>query len=238
LHNPTPFAQRIASFAQDVHTAEMKAYRLQLRFTPLEVPMLKSTLQILSVSTLGVLAIACGSSPTAPSPTNGVSDSALMAFEGSSSLDRGIAAKPGNRFCEYPDLQVNATAGGPLLDDVATVFVGGFSGVHRYGTMDGAVSIAMATQHVLRNRHLEIVHDHTFTLADGAFTAAGRSLLRPVSGQPWTYRLRERLPITAGTKIFLDAQGELRLDGTYNRISGSMQYRLTGEICRTGRVPI
>jgi hypothetical protein len=200
--------------------------------------MLKSMLQIVSASTLGLLAIACGSSPTAPSAPSGASDSALSALNGSSSLDRGLAARPGKEFCEYPDIQVSATAGGPLADVSAAVLAGSFSGVHRLGTMDGYVAIAVSAQHVLRNRQLEVLHEHTLTLPDGAFTAAGRSLLRPIAGKPGSYQLRDRLPITAGTLMFLDAQGELRLDGTYDRTSGTMQYRLTGEICRTGLVPI
>ena len=200
--------------------------------------MLKSALQIVSASTLGLLAIACGSSPTGPSASSGAAESALSALDGSSSLDRGLAARPGNQFCEYPDIQVNATAGGPTAEGSAAVLAGSFSGVHRLGTMDGSVAISVSGHHLLRNRQLEIVHEHTLTLADGAFTVAGRSLLRPIAGQPGSYQLRERLPITAGTMIFLDAEGVLRLAGTYNRTSGSMQYRLTGEICRTGRVPI
>jgi hypothetical protein len=197
----------------------------------------KSTLHIVSALTLGLVTIGCGSSPTAPSAAGNVSDSALFAIDGSSQ-DRGLAARPDNQFCEYPDLQVSAAADEPALDGTTAWLAGSFSGVHRFGTMDGTVAIAVTQQHVLRNRQLEIVHEHTLTLPDGAFTAAGRSLLRAVHGQPGTYQLRERLPITSGTKIFLDARGELRLDGTFDRNSGSMQYRLTGEICRTGIVPI
>jgi hypothetical protein len=196
----------------------------------------KSTLQIVSALTLVLVTIACGSSPTAPSTTSGVSESAQFGF-GESSSPGGSAVRPGGEFCEYPDVQVSATAGGPLIDGSSGAVLGGaFSGAHRYGTMEGTVAIAISSQHVLRNRQLEVVHAHTLTLADGAFTASGRSLLRPVAGQPGSYQLRDRLPITAGTKIFLDAQGELRLEGTYDRNTGSMQYRLTGEICRTGRV--
>jgi hypothetical protein len=199
--------------------------------------MLKSTLQIVSASTLGLLAIACSNSPTAPSAASGASDSALSALDGTSSLDRGLAARPGKEFCEYPDIQVSATAGGPVADGSA-VLAGSFSGMHRLGTMEGHVAIAVSAQHVLRNRQLEVLHEHTLTLPDGGFTAAARSLLRPIKGRPGSYQLRERLPITGGTLMFLDAQGELRLDGTYDRTSGTMQYRLTGEICRTGLVPI
>ena len=194
----------------------------------------KSGLLIVSASALVFVTTGCAQSPTAPSGAGEAAESALFAVGDSS----GLAARPGKAFCDYPDVQVTATANGSVMDGSAAVFGGAFSGVHRDGTMAGTVAISVTVQNVLRNRALELVHEHTLTLPDGAFTYAGRSLLRPVSGQPASYQLRERLPVTGGTKIFLDAQGELRLDGVYDRTSGVMQYRLTGEICRTGLVPI
>jgi hypothetical protein len=198
----------------------------------------RSTLQIVAAVTFGLVGIGCGSSPTTPSAAPGVAQSSLFAFGDGSSNSGALAARPGKQFCYYPDLQVSATAGDPVFDGPAALLVGSFSGVHRYGTMDGSVAISVSTQNVLRNRQLEIVHEHTLTLADGAFIAGGRSLLRPLSDRSGRYQLRERLPVTGGTKIFLDAQGELHLDGTYDRTSGTMQYRLTGEICRTGLLPV
>jgi hypothetical protein len=196
------------------------------------------TLQIVPALAFGLVALGCGSSPTAPSASPGVAESALFAFGDGSSTNGTLAARPGRQFCEYPDLQVSASVEGGVLDGGPALLVGSFSGVHRYGTMAGSVAVDVSTQHVLRNRHLEIMHQHTLTLADGAFIAAGRSLLRPLSNRSGGYRLRARLPVTGGTKIFLDAQGELHLDGIFDRTSGTMQYRLTGEICRTGLVPV
>jgi len=195
--------------------------------------MVKPTLQIIGASAVVAFAIGCGSSPTSPSAASPVASPA--AFD--STPRSTLLARPGSSdLCDYPDLQVTASIGGAALEGQAAMLGGSFTGVHRYGTMDGTVLVAVSNAVVLRNRHLEVTQEHTFTLAEGTFTGATWSMLRAVNGQSGAYRLNERLPITGGTKMFLNAQGELRLDGIYDRNAGAMQYRVTGQVCRTGEL--
>jgi hypothetical protein len=197
--------------------------------------MVKPTLQGIGALTIVVFAVGCGSSPTSPSAASPVASPPSLDSTPRSTL----LARPGSQdFCEYPDLQVTASAVGATLDGQAAILGGSFTGVHRYGTMDGTVLVTVFKPIVLRNRQLELTQEHTFTLAEGTFTGATRSMIRSVSRQSGAYRLNERLPITGGTRLYLDAQGELRVDGIYDRNTGVMQYRVTGQVCRTGDLSI
>jgi hypothetical protein len=176
---------------------------------------------LLSATVVSLTSLACGqhpSNPVGPSPL------AVTEPAAATSIETPLKLNPSDR-CDYPDLRVVVLRTEP---GTAT-FSGSFDGTHKGGTMSGSATVTMAPLSDARM----ISQQHAYQLPDGVFAAEGDATLTAIHGST-SYHLRDRLTITGGTRLFQGATGELRADGTYDPVNGTMIYTLRGRLCRTG----
>jgi hypothetical protein len=176
---------------------------------------------LLSATVVSLTSLACGQHPSNPV---GPSSPAVTELGPATSIETTLKLTPSD-LCDYPDLRVIVLRTEPG----SATFGGSFDGTHKGGTMSGSAAVTMPP---LRSARI-VPQQHAYQLPEGTFAAEGDATLTRIQGST-SYHLRDRLTITGGTRLFQGATGELRVDGTYDPVIGTMIYSLRGRLCRTG----